>query len=132
VAVVVGQRHPDRRAVEGAPEELLGGGELGDRALARGDIADRGRDEQAVVGLQRAEADLHRELGAPLLAPEELQARAHRPRGRVAHVALHELAGLAAQALGDELGDALPDDLAAAIAEQQLRLRVDERNVPAR
>src|SRR5207247_1728506 len=44
---------------------------------AVGDVADRARDERALLGLERAQADLDRELGAVLSRPIELQARSH-------------------------------------------------------
>ena len=128
-AAVVGQRHADRRALERAPEQRLGGRQLRHRALALGDVADRRRHEQALVGLERAEADLDRELAAVLVAAEELQARAHGAGRRVAQIALHVMAVMAAEASRDQLGDAEADDLLALIAEQPLGLRVDERDV---
>ena len=126
---VVRQRHPDRRAVEGAAKELLGGGQLGQLRLAGADVADRAGDEHALVGLQRTEADLDRELAAVLAQPVELELATHRSRDGVADIALDVVAMLPAQPLGDQLGDVLADELLAAIAEHALGLRVDELDV---
>src|SRR5207247_3609 len=57
-------------------------------AFALGDVADRARDERSVLGFERAQRDLDRELGAVLATPIELQPGTHRPRVRVSRVAL--------------------------------------------
>ena len=62
----VGQRHADRRPVEGPAEELLGGSQLDQRLLAVGDVADRARHQQTLDGLEWAQADLDRKLAAVL------------------------------------------------------------------
>ena len=127
--VAVGHRHADRRAVEGAAEELLGRAQLDELALAGGDVADGAGHHRALVGLDRAQGDLDGELGAVLAQPVELEVAAHRPGRGLAQIPLDVVAMLGARALGDELGDPLADELGAAIAEQPLGLRVDERDV---
>jgi hypothetical protein len=100
-------------------------------ALALGDVADRARDEAALLGLERAQADLDRELAAVTAEPEELQARAHAARvGRSRVPASVDLV-LTAVARGDELLDRLPDELAARVAEERFGLRVDDRDAAA-
>ena len=78
------------RSLEAAPVEQAGERvvvgqvlELALEALALGDIPDRRDHEQPVVGLDRAEADLDRQLAAVLAEHEQLTAAAHRPGRRV-------------------------------------------------
>ena len=59
------------RRLEQAAELVLG-------RLALGDVADRGGDQRALLGLERAQADLDRELAAVLAQREQLEPGAHR------------------------------------------------------
>ena len=83
-------------AVQGLGQDRIAGGhgdhdELADpllRGLALADVPDRGRHQQPVTGLQRAEADLHRELGAITAQPAQFQPCAHWPHLLAAGVRL--------------------------------------------
>ena len=91
-----------------------------------GDVADVGGDQDAVVGLQRTERDLDRELGAVLAPREEIQLRPHRPDVRLAQEPGAVVAVLLQEARGDQDLDRPADDLLPAIAEQHLDLRVHQ------
>src|SRR5260221_13766452 len=57
-------------------------------ALALGDVADRARHQRALLSLERAQADLDRELAAVLASPVELEAPAHRTHARIGEEAV--------------------------------------------
>ena len=97
--------------------------------LALGHVADRARHHQPALGLERAEADLDRKLGAVLAQSVEVMARTHRARLRIAHVVLLVLAMMLAEAVRDQVGDGLADQLLALVAEEVLGLGIDERDV---
>ena len=83
-----------------------------------------------VLGLERRQADLDRELAAVAAQAVELQPRAHRARARIGEVAAAVPAVGAAVALGHEHLDGLADQLGAGVAEELLGLRVDEHDPP--
>ena len=76
--------------------------------------------------LQRAQADLDRELGAVLAQPEQLEPDAHRARARLTEVAGAVPGMSPAKALRDEQLDPLADQLVSCVAEEPLRLGVDQ------
>ncbi len=130
-AQIVGDRVAERlQLAAGRLGGLLGLRQRPLGALALGDVADGAGDEEAVHRLQGAQADLHGELGAVPAQAEELQAGAHE-----AHLGVGEVAGAvtrvpAAEARGDEHLHRLPEQLAAAVAEEALGLGVDEHDAP--
>src|SRR4029453_4740026 len=97
--------------------------------LALGDVPDRAGDEHAFLGLERAQADLDRELRSVLPPAKQLQAGAHRPDAcrREVAAAMTEV-GLS-EALGHEDLDQPAEELCPWVPEQPLSLRVDEADI---
>ena len=93
---------------------------------AIGDVPDRRRDEDPFLGLDGAQADLHRDL-APILFPgRELEAGGHGPGPGVGEIR-RPVAGVGDPALvGHEDLDRRPEQLVAQVPEEPLGLRVDE------
>jgi len=110
----------------GVAQPGLERGLVGLGALAVRDVADRGGDQRALVRLDRRERDVDRELGAVAAACGELQARAHRTRDRVSHVAGPVRRVGPPVALGDQQLDRLTEELLARVVEQHLGLTVDQ------
>src|SRR5205814_1536550 len=109
--------------------QLLGLGARGplpDERPALADVADRAGDQHPLLGLERAQTDLHRELRAVSPQPVELEARPHGAHPRLLEVGEAVLRVVAAEALGDEHLHGLAEELVPAIAEQSLRLRVHQ------
>ena len=79
-----------------------------------------------VLGLQRAEADLHGELAAVLAQAVELATRAHRPHPRRGEEAAAVSPACAAEPLGHQDLDLPPQQLLAGVAEERLGLGVDQ------
>ena len=108
--------------------ELL---DLGLGQLAVADVTDGGHDEGAGPGMDRAQADLHGELAAVAAKADQVEARAHRARPRVRHVA-GAVAGVnAAHGLGEEHVHRLTDERAWRVTEQPMRLNIREEYLPA-
>ena len=101
-------------------------GPLADERPALADVADRAGDQHPLLGLERAQTDLHRELRAVSPQPVELEARPHGAHPRLLEVGEAVLRVVAAEALGDEHLHGLAEELVPAIAEQSLRLRVHQ------
>ena len=99
-------------------------------ALAVGDVADGGGDDDALSAVDRRQRDLGRELGAVAATSGELHPSTHRARARVGDVPVTALGVQAADGLGDEQLDGLADQLVAGVAEQPLGLGVDEHDLP--
>ncbi len=97
---------------------------LGRAPLA--DVADGARDQGAVVGLERAQADLDRELRAVLAAAVQLEPGSHRPHSRVREEAAPMGPVTAALPIGHQQLDALTDELGTWVAEETLGLNVDQ------
>jgi hypothetical protein len=97
-------------------------------ALPLRGVAHRADDQQAGVGLKRTEADLDGHLGPVLAPPEQLPARPHGPDVRVAGVtlAVGDVGG--PEALRHQQFDRLAEQFLAAVAEQLLRLAVDDHD----
>jgi hypothetical protein len=128
-------RVPERdRPVERLGEDRIRGRlddqrELGDALLARpalADVAHGGRHQQAVAGLQRAEADLDRELAAVAAPPAGLEPGAHRAHLQVPGVPPAMRRMIPAKPLGHEHVDRAAQQFRARIAEQRLGLLVDQ------
>ena len=105
---------------------------LGEGVDPLGHVANGGRHDQAVLGLEGGQGDLRRELRAVLATTDQLHAGAHRPRERIADVPrpvarVHRL-----DAVGDEHLDQAPDQLLTRIPEELLGLPVDEHDLSAR
>src|SRR5687767_5879581 len=97
-------------------------------AFALSDVADRARDERALLRLQRAQADFNRELRAILTQSKELEARSHGARVR-----LHEIAGSmlrmrATKAQRHEQFHPLADQLLPSVAKELFRLCIDQED----
>ena len=91
-----------------------------------GDVADSAGDQDALLGLQRAEADLHLELGSVLALAVQLQARTHGTRPGFAEEA-GPVSGMgAAEALWNEDFDRLIEQFLALVTEQFLGLSVHQ------
>jgi hypothetical protein len=98
------------------------GRQLGLAPLA--DVADRRGDQRRVAGVDRAQADLDRELGAVAAATVQVEGDAHRPDLRGLHVLLAVADVGGAQGRGHQHLDRLTDELVAGVAEQALGLQV--------
>jgi len=94
------------------------------RKPLRGHVADDAGDQRAALGLDRAEADLHRELFAVRAHAAQLAVRSHRPRARRVRVGLTLVVMLLPVSLGDQDLDALAEELLARVAEQRFGERV--------
>ncbi len=129
VAGLVDHDHRVRRRLEQPPVAALHLGEVPLRRLAHGDVADGGRHQDPLGALERAEHDLDRELGAVLAPGRELDPGADplgQGVGRGAKVVGDQPLG---EALGDDVGDLLPDQLVALVAELLLGLQVEQDDV---
>jgi hypothetical protein len=125
VAVLADREDRVRRGLQDGPEPALA---LGQRALAglsRGDVDDRREDLEAIGGLDRQEADLHRQLGAILAAARQLEPDPHRSGVRVPQEAVTVAAVLLANALGKEHLDGLAEELRPGVPEGGLGARAD-------
>src|SRR5438552_2145856 len=121
-AVPVHDHHGVRSRLQKASEFVLG-------LLPVGDVADGARDERAFLGLEGTQADLDRELGAVRTQPIELEVRTHGTDSRIGEVARTVRGMPATETLGDENLDRPAHQLGSWMAEQLLRLRVDENDV---
>ena len=97
--------------------------------LALGDVANGGRDDLAVLGLDWAQADLDGELGPVLPPPVELEPGSHGPELRLALVRRPMPYVLPPNPLRHELLDGLANELFARIAKEGLRLRIHHRQL---
>ncbi len=93
------------------------------------DVADGAGHQDALVGRQRAEADLDGELRPVLAQPVEVQALSHRPRMRVGEVVVAVRGVRVAQVRRHEDVDLAADQLFPAVAEDRLDLCVDEHDL---
>ncbi len=116
---VVDDDHGVRCRLQQSPEPFL-------RRLAFADVAYGGGDEQAVRGLQGAEADLDGELGAVLAQSVQLQSGSHGADLLVVGVAVAVVGVMAAEAAGYEEFDGVAEEFFAPVAEKGLGLGVDE------
>ena len=98
--------------------------------LARADVADGRRHQDAFGALQRAQHDLHRKLASVLAPPEKLDSRADLlcqslgcGSGSVCDQPFRE-------AFRDDVRHRLPDQLVAAVSERPLRLSVQKDDLP--
>ena len=136
VADELGQLLVEAAAVEQVGQRVVVGQvlELGLEALALRDVADDRGQHGALVGLQRADGDVDRELGAVLALAPQLEAHAERDL-RVARLALQHGgeagADQRARALGEQLLDRTADDLLALVAEQLVGAGVGGAMVPS-
>src|SRR5258706_6220769 len=102
------------------------------RALAIRDVPDRAHDEEPAPRLERAQADLDGELGAVPAEAEQLEARSHAADLRVRDVAGAMRGMPGAEALGDEDLNRQPPQIGEGVAEQLLRLSVDDHDASFR
>ena len=98
--------------------------------FALGDIANGARHQRAAVGFQRAEADLDRELCSVFSQPEQFEPDAHPSRPRVTEEPGAVPGMRPAKALGNEELDPFPDEFVSCVAEEPLRLGVDQDDAP--
>src|SRR5207245_8387650 len=89
-------------------------------------VADRAGDEDAVVGLERTEADLNGKLHAVFATSEEFEACPHRPHAAGGEKSLSMLHMADTIALRHKHLHRLSRQFLAAIVEQFLRLRINE------
>ena len=121
--VVSGDHHGVRRGIEQAAQAFFD-------ALAVRNVADRGTNERTLGRRNRTEADFDRELGLVFAEAVEFEARSHGPHLRVAHESGAVAAVPPAQSFRHQSLDRLAQQFFAAIAEEFLRLRVDEDDAP--
>ncbi len=93
---------------------------------ALGDVAYGGRDEQALVGLQRGQGDLDGELGPVLASRVQVSGQTHRAGAWFADIAVAEGHVHAGVAVRHQDLHRLTDELGALVAEQLLELGVDQ------
>lgn len=101
-------------------------GQLGLGGLALADVPDGRGDEGALRGLQRAEADLHGELAAVLAQPVQVQVRAHGANAAVVDVAVPVGGVVPVETLRDQHLHLTAEEFLSSVAEQGLRLGVDQ------
>src|SRR5258705_523878 len=99
------------------------------RGLALADVADRAGDERALLGLQRAEADLDRKFGSVLALPEKLDADTHRSHLRRSKELIAVRWVLRTEARRQEQLDLLTKHLGPRVAKELLGLRIDEHDI---
>ena len=99
-------------------------------ALALRHITNGAGDKQALLCLQRVQADLDRELAAVLAQAVQLQPSPHGAGAWFGKKIAPVVRVAGAEALGHQQLDGLAQQLVAAPAEQFHRLRVDEDDVP--
>src|SRR5207245_5999282 len=90
-----------------------------------GHVAERRGDEQAGVGLERAEADGDGELVAVAPAGDEVAGGTHGPHHRLGAVRAAKVGVLVAQSCRYQHFQALADELVALPSEQRTRLATD-------
>ncbi len=122
-AALVDDDHRVRCRLEQGPEAFLGGPALAHVTHGR-------RDQQALRGLQRAQADLHGELAPVPAQTVELQARAHRADLAAGRVVEPVARVLAAEPLGDQDLDVAAQEFPPGMAEQGFGLRVHQPDHP--
>ena len=105
----------------GITETVLGGESLAG-------VAHDGDDEHAVFGLERAQADLDRELRAVGPSPHERDARSHRTRARVGAVPRAVGAVYLAEPGRQQFLDESTEQLVAPVAEEHLGLAVHHQD----
>ena len=98
-------------------------------ALSIRDVADRAGHKDAVVGLERTQADLDRKLGAVLATASQLQPRTHRPHAGICEVVDAVLRMATSKPFGDEDLHVLAEKLGTCVAEEPLGLRVDANDL---
>src|SRR5579883_481931 len=99
--------------------------------LALGDVTHDADHEPFAVQRHRAKADLHRELGPVLPPAPQVQAGAHRPRARHLLVVVPVVLVTRPKSLRQQHLDGLAKQLVALVAEELLRLAVDEHDAAA-
>src|ERR1051326_1162373 len=97
---------------------------LGTAAI--GDVANDAHHEHALIGVERTETDLDRELRAVALAPGERTSRAHRARARIGEIRTAIVDVRFAKSFRHEPFERRADQLFARVSEHPLRLRVDD------
>src|SRR5260370_898857 len=122
-AVATDDHHRVRRRFEQTAELVLG-------PLAFGDVADRAGDERALLGFERAQADLDGKFAAVLAPAVKLQARAHGAHLGIGEIAVAMLRMLVAEPLWTQHPDRVAKQLAASVNEELFGLRVDQRDAP--
>ena len=128
LAEAFGHQHPVGEPGEGVMDGLVGQLELCLLALAH--VAYGRRDQHALLGPQRREADLDRELAAVGPAGVEVEFGPHGPGVEVGGVPPPVEGVAILEPVGEEELDGLADELVATPAEQLLRLAVDEDDAP--
>ena len=122
-AARVDHDHRVRRRLDHAAEALL-------QPLARRDVDDRRQHHRPLVGLDRIEPDLDRELAAVLAQPEKVAPGAHRPRPGIGEERAAQVGVVAAEALRHQHLHRLAQHLGARIAEHLLGLGIDHLDAP--
>ena len=119
------ERDPDRRVIDHHPQALLDRLQASLRPAALGDIPDRCDDQQPVLGLDRAQRDRGRDLGAVLVAGVKVTLDTHRPDRRISREPGPVSDMSATLGVGDEQLHRLAQQLAACVPQQTLGLNVD-------
>ncbi len=119
-------------AARQAPDrlELLSLEDLTHGELASRDVHHGGEDLKPARPEDRRQADLYRELRAVLASSGEVEADAHRPGQRAGQV-FGSVGDVSGDPFGEEELDRLADQLVARVAEGELGLRVDIRDLGA-
>ena len=99
------------------------------RALTGGDVHHGREHEEALVGLDRVQPDLDRDLDAVLAEAVQLPPRSHRPSLRVGEEVGPEDRMPVAEPFRDQVLDGLVQHLLARVAEQPLGLPIHEHDL---
>src|SRR5260370_1270176 len=92
------------------------------------DIADRAGDERALLGFERAQADLDGEFRAVFAPAVKLQPGAHRAHFGIGEIAVAMVRMLVAKPRRNQHLDRVAEQLVASVAEELLGLRIDQRD----
>ena len=131
VTPLVDDHHAVGRRLQQAAIARLHPGEMVFGGLSNADVADRRRHQYALVTFQGAQHKLDRKLAAVLASSDELDPRADllgQGVGGRAQVVGDETLG---EALGDDVGDLLSEQLVAGISELPFGLEVEQDDVPS-
>src|SRR5207245_2245161 len=96
--------------------------------FALGHVTDSAGDQYPFLGLQRAQADLHRKLTPVLPPPVKFQPRPHGSRARISKIARAVPGMRSSKPLGHQNLNRLPEQLLTGVAEQLLRLRIHQQD----
>ena len=99
--------------------------------LSVADVTNRRREKEPVGRLQRTETDLHRKLGTVLTQTMQLQPSTHRANLPIRRIAIAMTGMLSTKPARHQHLHRTPQQLITPVAEQRLRLRIDQGDQPS-